>query len=63
MSALKPYAEANPDAQKFGAVVLATGWVPADVSEYTHLGYGTNDKVVTNAQFEKMAKGWQACRY
>ncbi|MCX5870615.1 MAG: FAD-dependent oxidoreductase [Deltaproteobacteria bacterium] len=53
---LKPYAEGNPDAQKFGAVVLATGWVPADVSAYTHLGYGVNDKVVTNAQFEKMAK-------
>ena len=53
---LKPYAEGNPDAQKFGAVVLATGWVPADVSQYTHLGYGINEKVVTNAQFEKMAK-------
>ena len=53
---LKPYAEGNPDAQKFGAVVLATGWVPADVSQFTHLGYGVNDKVVTNAQFEKMAK-------
>ncbi len=56
---LKPYAEGNPDAQKFGAVVLATGWVPADVSAYTHLGYGVNDKVVTNAQFEKMAKDGQ----
>ncbi len=53
---LRPYAEGNPEAQKFGAVVLATGWVPADVSQFTHLGYGTNDKVVTNAQFEKMAK-------
>jgi quinone-modifying oxidoreductase subunit QmoB len=53
---LKPYAEGNPDAQKFGAVVLATGWVPADVSQYSHLGYGVNEKVVTNAQFEKMAK-------
>jgi quinone-modifying oxidoreductase subunit QmoB len=53
---LKPYAEGNPEAQKFGAVVLATGWVPADVSEYTHLGHGVNEKVVTNAQFEKMAK-------
>ncbi|MDA3970165.1 MAG: FAD-dependent oxidoreductase [Desulfobulbaceae bacterium] len=53
---LKPYGEVNPDAQKFGSVILATGWVPADVSEYTHLGYGANDKVVTNAEFEKMAK-------
>ncbi len=56
---LKPYAEENPEAQKFGAVVLATGWVPADVSGFTHLGYGVNDKVVTNAQFEKMAKDGQ----
>ena len=56
---LKPYAEGNPDEQKFGAVVLATGWVPADVSEFTHLGYGVIDKVVTNAQFEKMAKEGQ----
>ncbi|MEW6709634.1 MAG: FAD-dependent oxidoreductase [Candidatus Riflebacteria bacterium] len=56
---LKPYAEANPDAQTFGAVVLATGWIPADVSQFPHLGYGVIDKVVTNAQFEKMAKDGQ----
>ena len=53
---LKPYAKNNGDAQKFGAVVLATGWVPADVSGYEHLGYTDNDRVVTNAEFEKMAK-------
>ena len=53
---MKPYAEANPDAQKFGAVILATGWVPADVSEYEHLGYADNDKVVTNAEYERMVK-------
>jgi len=53
---LKPYAEANPDADVYGAVVLATGWIPADVSEYEHLGHGSNDKVVTNAEFEVMAK-------
>lgn len=53
---LKPYAEENPDAETFGAVVLATGWIPADVSEFEHLGYGNNDKVVTNAEFEAMAK-------
>lgn len=52
----KGYMEENPEAQKFGAVILATGWVPADVSEYEHLGHGSNDKVVTNAEFEKMAK-------
>jgi len=53
---LKPYSEANEAADTFGAVVLATGWIPADVSEYEHLGYGSNDKVVTNAEFEAMAK-------
>lgn len=53
---LKPYMEADPSAQTFGAVVLATGWVPADVSGYEHLGYGKLTNVVTNAEFEKLAK-------
>jgi quinone-modifying oxidoreductase, subunit QmoB len=52
---LKAYTESNPAAEKIGAVVLATGWVPADVSEYEHLGYGKLKNVVTNAEFEKMA--------
>jgi quinone-modifying oxidoreductase, subunit QmoB len=52
---LKPYTESNPAAEKVGAVILATGWVPADVSAYEHLGYGKLKNVVTNAQFEKMA--------
>jgi quinone-modifying oxidoreductase subunit QmoB len=41
---------------KIGAVVLATGWKPADVSQYEHLGYGKVKNVVTNAEFEKLAK-------
>ncbi|MDU9051078.1 MAG: FAD-dependent oxidoreductase [Candidatus Electrothrix sp. Rat3] len=53
---LRVYTEANPDAELFGAVVLATGWRPADVSEYEHLGHGTLNNVVTNAEFEKLAK-------
>ncbi|MDH3329062.1 MAG: FAD-dependent oxidoreductase [Desulfobulbaceae bacterium] len=53
---LKPYTEKNPDGETFGAVVLATGWNPADVSQYEHLGYGTLKNVVTNAEFEKLAK-------
>jgi len=53
---LQRYDVANPDAESFGAVILATGWTPADVSEFEHLGVGQSDKVVTNAQFEKMAK-------
>ncbi|MDD5760306.1 MAG: hydrogenase iron-sulfur subunit, partial [Desulfobulbaceae bacterium] len=52
----KIYTADNPDAATFGAVVLATGWTPADVSEYTHLGHGTLKNVVTNAEFEKLAK-------
>lgn len=53
---LKKYTENNPDAVKVGAVVLATGWKPADVSQYDHLGYGKIKNVVTNAEFEKLAK-------
>lgn len=52
---LQKYTAVNPAGEKFGGVVLATGWTPADVSEYEHLLPG-NDKVVTNAQFEKLAK-------
>lgn len=53
---LKPYMEADSSAENVGSVVLATGWNPADVSEYEHLGYGKLNNVVTNAQFEKLAK-------
>ncbi len=53
---LKPYMDEDPAAEDFGGVVLATGWTPADVSEYEHLGHGTINNVVTNAQFEKLAK-------
>jgi len=50
------YTETNPDGDMFGSVVLATGWTPADVSEHEHLGYGKLKNVVTNAEFEKLAK-------
>jgi len=50
------YTADNPDALIFGAVVLATGWTPADVAEYVHLGHGQLKNVVTNAEFEKLAK-------
>ncbi len=50
------YTNLNPDGEMFGAVVLATGWKPADVSQYEHLGYGKLTNVVTNAEFEKLAK-------
>ncbi|MCK5307974.1 MAG: FAD-dependent oxidoreductase, partial [Zetaproteobacteria bacterium] len=51
---LKHYMDDNPAAEKFGAVVLATGWIPADVSEYEHLGV-SSPNVVTNAEFEQIA--------
>ncbi len=50
------YTAENPEALTYGAVVLATGWSPADVSSYAHLGYGQHKNVVTNAEFEKLAK-------
>ncbi|MBM9518863.1 hydrogenase iron-sulfur subunit [Desulforhopalus vacuolatus] len=53
---LRPYTQLNPEALKIGAVVLATGWKPADVSQFEHLGYGKIKSVVTNAEFEKLAK-------
>ena len=53
---LQKYTNLNPDGEMFGAVVLATGWKPADVSQYEHLGYGKMKNVVTNAEFEKLAK-------
>jgi quinone-modifying oxidoreductase subunit QmoB len=52
---LQKYTAVDDAAEMHGAVVLATGWRPADVSEYTHLGYD-GKKVVTNAEFEKLAK-------
>ncbi|BDD86115.1 FAD-dependent oxidoreductase [Desulfofustis limnaeus] len=55
-SGMKNYMAADPDAEMHGAVVVATGWVPADVSAYEHLGYGKLSNVVTNVEFEKMAK-------
>ncbi len=53
---LQKYTELNPEATMVGSVVLATGWRPADVSQYEHLGHGTVKNVVTNAEFEKLAK-------
>ncbi len=50
------YVAVDPNAETFGAVVLATGWKPADVSRFEHLGHGSVKNVVTNAEFEKLAK-------
>ena len=48
----------DPDGEMFGAVVLAAGWRPYEPEdgEYAHLGLGELPDVVTNAQFEAIAK-------
>ena len=53
---LRKYTEVDPEATIVGSVVLATGWKPADVSQYEHLGYGVLKNVVTNVEFEALAK-------
>jgi quinone-modifying oxidoreductase subunit QmoB len=41
---------------KIGAVVMATGWVPYDATKLDYLGYGKYKDVVTNIEFEQIAK-------
>jgi quinone-modifying oxidoreductase subunit QmoB len=41
---------------KIGAIVMATGWVPYDATKLGHLGYGKFKNVVTNIEFEDMAR-------
>jgi len=54
----------DPSGEKFGAVVLAAGYKPYEPAdgEFAHLGYGQVPDVVTNAQFEKMAKAGKITR-
>ena len=54
----------NPDAERFGAVVLATGWKPYKPAqgEFEHLGYGASPNVVTNVAFEEMAAAGKISR-
>ena len=59
----------DPKGEAFGAVILAAGWRPYQPKEgeFSHLGLGELPDVVTNAQFEEIAKrgkivrpsGWQ----
>jgi quinone-modifying oxidoreductase subunit QmoB len=48
----------DPNGEQFGAVVLAAGWRPDTIEgeAYAHLGVGQSPDVVTNAQFEAIAK-------
>ena len=54
----------DPDGEMFGAVILAAGWRPDDLSDgdFSHLGYGVIPDVVTNAQFEEIAKAGKIIR-
>jgi quinone-modifying oxidoreductase subunit QmoB len=54
----------DPDGEAFGAVILAAGWRPyePEVGEFAHLGYGELPDVVTNAQFEEIAKKGKIAR-
>jgi quinone-modifying oxidoreductase subunit QmoB len=46
----------NSETVKIGAVVMATGWKPYDATKLDHLGYGKFKNVVTNFEFEEIAK-------
>jgi quinone-modifying oxidoreductase subunit QmoB len=53
---------AGPATEKIGAIVLATGWVPYDATKLGHLGYGQFKDVVTNIEFEQIAKSGSITR-
>jgi len=42
--------------EKIGAIVLAAGFKPYDASKLENLGFGKIKNVITNVQFEEMAK-------
>ncbi len=48
----------DPNGEAFGAVILAAGWRPykPKAGEFSHLGYGELPDVVTNTEFEEIAK-------
>ena len=46
----------DPDAERFGAVVVAAGGRPSDPSEFEHLGFGKFSNVITNVMMEDTAK-------
>jgi quinone-modifying oxidoreductase subunit QmoB len=44
------------ETRKVGAIIMATGWVPYDAAKLDYLGYGKYKNVVTNIEFEQIAK-------
>lgn len=48
--------ESGSETIKIGSVVLAAGWKPYDATKLGNLGYGIFRDVVTNIEFEEIAK-------
>lgn len=46
----------GPASFRVGGIVQATGWSPYDATKLGHLGYGKSPDVVTNVEFEEIAK-------
>lgn len=46
----------SSETMKIGAIVMATGWKPYDATKLDYLGYGKFKDVVTNFEFEEIAK-------
>ncbi len=49
-------ANGTSETMKIGSIVMATGWKPYDAAKIDHLGYGKFKNVVTNIEFEEIAK-------
>jgi len=49
--------EAGEIVVRVGAIVVATGWRPYDATRLGRLGYGLTPDVITNVEFEKLARG------
>ncbi len=47
---------AGSETVKAGAIVMATGWIPYDANKLDYLGYGKYKNVVTNFEFEDLAR-------
>lgn len=46
----------NSETVRIGSIVMATGWKPYDATKLDYLGYGKSKDVVTNIEFEEIAK-------
>lgn len=46
----------SSEVAKIGSIVLAAGWRPYDAAKLGHLGYGVSKDVVTNIEFEEIAR-------